>query len=74
MTWDSYGKELAGITEWYFLDEVGQRGHLFVQLLDTPQYKLKMHMPAGARDAVSNPDLSSRHPSLQRHKGRAEHK
>ena len=47
VTWESYGKELAGIAEWYFLDEVGQRGHLFLQLLDTPQYKLKMHMPTG---------------------------
>ena len=47
VTWESYGKELARITEWYYLDEAGQRGHLFVQLLDTPQHKLKMHMPTG---------------------------
>jgi hypothetical protein len=47
VTWESYGKELARITEWYFLDELGQRGHLFLQLLDTPQYKLKQQMPTG---------------------------
>ena len=47
VTWEGYGNELAGITEWYFLDEDGQRGHLFVQLLDTPQYKLKQQMPTG---------------------------
>ena len=47
VTWDDYGEELAKITEWYFLDEAGGRGHIFLQLLDTPQYKLKMHMPTG---------------------------
>ena len=43
--WDDYGEELAKITEWYFLDEAQKRGHLFLQLFDTPEYKGKMHMP-----------------------------
>lgn len=45
LSWDNYGKELAKITEWYFLDEAQKRGHLFLQLFDTPAYKGKMHMP-----------------------------
>ena len=47
VTWEGYGKELAKITEWYYLDEIGKRGHLFLQLFDTPLYKLKNHMPTG---------------------------
>lgn len=47
VTWDSYGAELAKITEWYFLDEAGGRGHIFLQLFDTDAYKVKMHMPTG---------------------------
>ncbi len=45
VTWESYGSELAKITEWYYLDEDKQRGHLFLQLLDTRKHKIKMHMP-----------------------------
>ena len=49
ITWKSYGAELAKLTEWYFLDQDEKRGHLFLQLFDTPQRKLKYHMPvAGA--------------------------
>mgnify|MGYP006086243835 CR=1 FL=1 len=45
--WEGYGAELAKITEWYFIDEVEKKGHIFLQLLDTPIYKTKMHMPTG---------------------------
>jgi hypothetical protein len=45
--WAGYGAELAKITEWYFIDEIGKKGHLFLQLLDTPIYKTRMHMPTG---------------------------
>jgi GNAT superfamily N-acetyltransferase len=45
VTWEDYGEELAKITEWYFLDTENGRGHLFVQLLDTPKHKGDMNMP-----------------------------
>jgi hypothetical protein len=45
VTWEGYGEELATITEWYFLDEEGKKGHLFVQLLNTPARKIQFHMP-----------------------------
>ena len=46
VSWENYGDDLAKVTEWYFLDKDNQHGHLFLQLLDTPEYKQKMHMPA----------------------------
>lgn len=45
VTWEGYGDELATITEWYFLDP-SKRGHLFVQLLNTPARKKRFHMPS----------------------------
>jgi hypothetical protein len=46
ITWDDYGEELGKVTEWYFLDPQ-KRGHIFIQLLDTSQYKIKNQMPLG---------------------------
>ena len=47
VTWGEYGAELAKITEWYFLDEVEKRGHLFLQLFEDDARKDVMHMPNG---------------------------
>ena len=44
VTWQGYGAELATITEWFFLDG-RERGHLFVQLLNSEPRKKKFHMP-----------------------------
>lgn len=42
--WDAYKEELVASTDWYYLDP-DERGQLFIQLLDTPEFKEAMHMP-----------------------------
>ena len=59
--WGSYGEELSGATDWYYLydqswvdsDGKNQRdmGHLFLQLLDTPEMKAGKHMPSAGEFA-----------------------
>ena len=42
--WQAYKEELVDSTDWYHLDP-DERGHLFLQLLDTPEFKEAKHMP-----------------------------
>lgn len=42
--WSEYKDDLVKATDWYFLDPE-ERGHLFLQLLDTPTFKEEMDMP-----------------------------
>lgn len=46
ISWDGYGTELVGVTDWYYLDtDPARRGHLFLQLFDSQQMKEAKHMP-----------------------------
>jgi hypothetical protein len=42
--WDSYGKELMNLTEWYYLDPK-KRGQLFVALVNTNSRRKAFHLP-----------------------------
>jgi len=42
--WWGYQEDLVDATDWYHLDPE-ERGHLFIQLLDTPEFKEATHMP-----------------------------
>ena len=43
--WGDYKHFLMEATEWYFLDEKDNQGHLFVQLCDTTEYKMAQNLP-----------------------------
>lgn len=50
ISWDGYGEELAGATDWYYLhDAQGKTGHLFLQLFDSENMKQGKHMPTAGR-------------------------
>tara|TARA_B100000787_G_scaffold165550_1_gene149612 strand:+ start:675 stop:1829 length:1155 start_codon:yes stop_codon:yes gene_type:complete len=59
ISWDGYGRELAGATDWYYLHDVQGRdaegkeerktGHLFLQLFDSENMKRGKHMPTAGR-------------------------
>ena len=52
ISWNGYGTELSGVTDWYYLDtDPARRGHLFLQLFDSKAMKEAKHMPTeGAFD------------------------
>ncbi len=50
ISWDGYGEELAGATDWYYLhDAQGKTGHWFLQLFDSENMKQGKHMPTAGR-------------------------
>ena len=44
--WSEYGEELTAMTDWYFLDDEQERGHLFLQLFADDDKKNRFKMPA----------------------------